>query len=138
MLWCHRTKRHTHDGVSTGSKHIHAPTLDQRARYIADVMGKCKTHPLAFANPVLLHQAHFVRPTSQRGFVVTDLHMVQQLLRVMRDVEVVPRNLALLHQSAGAPTAAIDHLFIGQHGLVFRIPIHHLCFAIGDAFLEHL
>ena len=63
--------------------------------------------------------------------------MVKQLLRVMRDVEVVTRNLALLHQSTGAPTAAIDHLLIGQNGLVFRIPIHHLCFAIGDAFLEH-
>ncbi len=138
MLRCHRTKRHTHDGVGTGSEHIHAPILDQRTRRIADIVRESKTHTFAFTNPVLLHQTHFVWPTSQRSFVVANMHMVQQLLRVMRDVEVVPRNLALLHQSAGAPTAAIDHLFIGQHGLVFRIPIHHLCFAIGDAFLEHL
>ena len=76
MLRCHRTKRHTHDGVSTGSEHIHAAILDQRARCIADVMGKCKTHPFAFANPVLLHQTHFVWPTCQRSFVVANLHMV--------------------------------------------------------------
>ena len=56
----------------------------------------------------------------------------------MRDVEVVTRNLALLDQCTGAPATAVDHLFIGQHGLVFRVPIHHLGFTVGDAFFQHL
>ena len=113
MLRRHRTKRDTHDGVSTGREHIHTTILNQGTRSIADIVGERKTHTFALANPVLLHQPHFVWPTSQSGFVVAHLHMVQQLLRVMRDVEVVTRNLALLHQSTGAPTAAIDHLLIG-------------------------
>ena len=113
MLRCHSTKRHTHDGVSTCREHIHATILNQGARSITDIVGERKTHTFALANPVLLHQPHFVWPACQGGFVVTDLHMVQQLLRVMRDVEVVTRNLALFHQSTGAPTAAIDHLLIG-------------------------
>ena len=76
MLRCHRTKRHTHDGVSTGGEHIHMPILNQRTRCITDIVRESKTHTFAFANPVLLHQTHFVWPTCQRGFVVTDLHMV--------------------------------------------------------------
>ena len=76
MLRRHRTKRDTHDGVSTGSEHIHAAVLNQCARCITNVMGKRKTHTFAFTNPVLLHQTHFVWPTCQSGFVVSNLHMV--------------------------------------------------------------
>ena len=76
MLRRHRTKRDTHDGVSTGSEHIHAAILNQRTRRITDIVRESKPHTFAFTNPVLLHQTHFVRPTRQRGFVVTDLHMV--------------------------------------------------------------
>ena len=76
MLRRHRTKRDTHDGVSTGSEHIHAAILNQRTRRITNIVRESKPHTFAFTNPVLLHQTHFVRPTRQRGFVVTDLHMV--------------------------------------------------------------
>ena len=113
MLRRHRTKRHPHDGVCTGREHIHTTILDQGARRITNIVCESKPHTFTLANPVLLHQAHFVWPTCQRGLVVTNLHMVKQLLCVMRDVEVVTRNLALFYQSAGAPTAAIDHLLVG-------------------------
>ena len=76
MLRCYRTKRHTHDGVSTRSKHIHAAILNQCTRCITNVVRKRKPHTFAFTDPVLLHQTHFVWPTCQCGFVVTDLHMV--------------------------------------------------------------
>ena len=76
MLRRHRTKRHTHDGVSTGGEHIHMSILNQRTRRITNIVRESKPYAFAFANPVLLHQTHFVWPTCQRGFVVTDLHMV--------------------------------------------------------------
>ena len=63
MLRRHRTKRDTHDGVSTGSEHIHAAILNQRTRRITNIVSESEPHTLAFANPVFLHQAHFVRPT---------------------------------------------------------------------------
>ena len=138
MLGCDRAKRHAHDGVSARGEHMHSAVLYQLTFGIANVMCECKTHTFTFANPVFLHQPHFVRPTVQRGIWVADLHMVQQLLCVIGDLEVVARNFTLLHHRAGAPAFAVDDLFVGQHGLIHRVPIHHLGLAVGDAFVEHL
>ncbi len=60
--------------------------------------------------------------------------MVQQLLRVVGDLQVVAGDFALFHQRAGAPATAINHLLVGQHGLVDRVPVHHLGLAVGNAF----
>ncbi len=64
--------------------------------------------------------------------------MLQQLLGVLRDLQVVAGDLALLDRRAGAPAAAVDHLLVGQHGLVDRVPVDHLRAALGDAGLQHL
>src|SRR5580700_6513498 len=61
----------------------------------------------------------------------------EQLIRVARDVEVVHRDLALFHRRAGAPAAAVDHLLVGKHGLIHRIPVHDPRLAVGDAPLAH-
>jgi hypothetical protein len=103
-----------------------------------NVVRERKAHAFALANPVFLHQAHFVGPAVQGGFGVAHLHMVEQLLRVIGDLQVVARNFAFFHHCAGAPTFAVNHLFVGQHGLVHRVPVHHLGFAVGDAFFQHL
>src|SRR3990170_7740550 len=49
----------------------------------------------------------------------------EELLGVGGDAQKVHRDLALLHQRAGAPAAALDHLLVGEDGLVDRIPVHH-------------
>ena len=41
----------------------------------------------------------------------------------LRDAEVVHRDFAFLDDGAGAPAAAVDHLLVGEHGLVHRIPV---------------
>ena len=67
-------------------------------------------------------------------------HLVEageELLGVVGDPEVVTRDLALLDHRAGAPAAAVDHLLVGEHGLVDRVPVDDLRLAIGDAALEH-
>jgi hypothetical protein len=42
----------------------------------------------------------------------------------------------LRNHCAGAPAAAVDHLLVGKHGLVDRVPVHHRVAAIGEAFLH--
>ena len=73
---------------------------------------------LGAADPVLLHQPHFFRPA------VELVERVQQILGIVADLEEPLRQLALLDQRAGAPAAAVDHLLVGEHGLIDRVPVH--------------
>jgi hypothetical protein len=83
-----------------------------------------------------------LRPIQLRCMVLTESGQpaacptVQQLLRVVGDAQEPLRDLALLDQRAGAPAAAVDHLLVGQHGLVDRIPVHHRVLAVGQALLQ--
>ena len=64
--------------------------------------------------------------------------MIEQLLRVVGDLEVVAGDLALFDNRAGAPAFAIDNLLVGQHGLIHRVPVDDLRLSVSDAFLKHL
>src|SRR5262249_39556151 len=81
---------------------------------------------------VLLHQAHLVGPTVER------LERVQELVGVLGDAQEPLGELALLDRGAGAPAAAVDHLLVGEYGLVDRIPVDHALLAIDEAALEEL
>ena len=134
MLGCHGAEGHAHDGVGARGEDEHPAVADQLALRIPDVMRERKAHASALADPVFLHQAHLVRPAGKGRLLVADLHMVQQLLRIAGDGQVVAGDLALFHQGAGAPAAAVDDLLVGQHGLVHGVPVHDLGLAVGDAF----
>ena len=138
MLGRHGAKGHAHDGVGARREHKHAAVADQRARGVFDFVRERKAHTFALADPVFLHQAHALGPALERGLVIADLHMVQQLLCVVGDLEVIARDLALFNHRAGAPALAVDHLLIGQHGLVHRVPVDDLRLAIRDALFQHL
>ena len=124
---------HAHYGVGTRGEDVHPAVLQRLTIFTLDVVREGEAHALALADPVLLHQLHTLGPARQ---VV--LHVLQQLGRVLRDLQVVAGDLALFHQGARAPAAAVDHLLVGQHGLVHRVPVHHLGAALGDAGLQHL
>ena len=80
---------------------------------------KLQLCPRAAANPVGLHGAHPLRPAIELG------EIVEQLVSVGSDLQKPLAQLALFHQSSGAPrSASAVHLFIGQYGLVDRVPIH--------------
>ncbi len=72
---------------------------------------------LGTADPVALHEADLVRPAVQR------VQAVEQLLRQRGDAEEPLGELAALDQRAGAPAAPVDHLLIGEHGVVDRVPV---------------
>ena len=84
------------------------------------------------ADPVGLHQAHLLRPLVER------LQRLQQLVGVVGDLEEPLRQLALLDQRARAPAAAVDHLLVGEHGMVDRIPVDLRRLAVGEALLQHV
>jgi hypothetical protein len=100
-----------HDGVGAGGEH---PQL------FVGIVGQREgeTDAGALADPVLLHQADLLGPARQ----VVELG--QQFLGVGGDLHVVHGDLALFDQRAGAPAAAVDDLFVGEHGVIDRVPVH--------------
>ena len=72
---------------------------------------------LAAANPVGLHQPHLVGPAIER------CEVVEQSIAVFRDAEEPLFEFTALHRCARAPALALDHLLIGQHGVLDWIPI---------------
>ena len=133
MFRRNRDEGDTHDGVDTCSEHVHLAVLNRLPRSIFDVVWERETHALRFADPVFLNGAQAIRPAGQfmqRG--------VEQFLGVLRDVQVVAGNLAPFHQRARAPSATVDHLLVGKHRLIDRIPVHDLRLAIGEAVFQTL
>ena len=132
MLGRHRAERHAHDGVGARGEDVHATVANQFAGVVMDVVREGETHALGAADPVLLHQLDSFGPARQLG-----PRLVQQLLRVVGDLEVITRDFAFFDHRAGAPALAVNDLFVGQHGLVHRVPVHDLGLAVGDAFCQH-
>ena len=138
VLGCHGAEGHAHDGVGPRGEHVHPAVADQRAVSALDRVREREANALALADPVLLHQPHLVGPAVERGLGVAQLHMVEQLVGVRRDVQVVAGDFALFHRGACAPALAVDHLLIGQNGLVHRVPVDDLGLAVSNAFFQHL
>ena len=126
VLGGNRDERHAHDRIGTGR--VNAQFLF----FTVDCVGERKIHAHGLADPVFLHAANLFGPPLQFGKVV------EEFLRVLRDAEVVPWDFTLFHLGTGAPTVAVDHLFVGENGLIHRIPVHDLGFAVADTLFEHL
>ena len=58
---------------------------------------------------------------------------VQQFFRIVADLEHPLIEIALLDHGARAPAAAVDHLFVGEHGVVDRVPVHFAILARHQA-----
>ena len=86
----------------------------------------------AAADPIALHLAHAGGPAVE-GF-----ETIEQFLRKIGDAQEPLRQLLFFHQRARAPAAAVDHLFIGKHGVVDRIPIDPGFAAIDQAGFDEI
>ena len=86
-----------------------------------------------FADPVSLLRAHEVRP---RGLQAVE--RLQQLFRERRDLEEPLRQVALLHDRARAPAAPVDHLLVGEHGVLHRVPVDLGGLAVGQLLLQEV
>ncbi len=85
---------------------------------------------LGAADPVALHGAHLLRPA------IEPVDGVEQLLGIVGGAHEPLLDLALLDQRAGAPPPAVDHLLVGQHRLVHRVPVDRRRGAIGQPLLH--
>jgi hypothetical protein len=65
-----------------------------------------------------LHQADLSGQRSSR------IDCGQQVLRKFGDLEEPLRQFTLFDGRPGAPSSSFDDLFIGEHGLIDRVPIH--------------
>ena len=63
---------------------------------------------------------------------------VEQLLGHVGDAEEPLRQLAPLDRRARAPALAVDHLLVGEHGHVDRVPVDHRRLARDQPGLEHV
>jgi hypothetical protein len=132
MLRRDRAEGHAHDGVDARGEHVHPAATDRRAVRRADVVPEGEAHAHALADPVRLHRLDALGPPGH------PVEVREQLLGVIGDLQVVAGDLALLDERAGAPPAAVDHLLVGEHRLVDRVPVDDLRLAVGDALFEHL
>ncbi len=85
------------------------------------------------ADPVALHLEDAVGPAA---FELRDVG--EQFVGITRDAEEPLLELALLDgRGFMAPAAAIDHLFVGEHGAALRAPVDLGLAAVGQVALEH-
>ena len=87
---------------------------------------------LAAADPFRLHQPHAFGPAIQ------GIERVQQLLRIVGDLQEPLAKLLLLHRRAGPPASAVDHLLVRQHGAVDRVPVHPALLALHQASAQEI
>ena len=81
---------------------------------------------LGAPDPVRLHQADFLRPA------IEPIERLEQVFGVVTDLEEPLGELALLHWRAGSPALAVDHLLVGEHGHVDRVPVHARLLALDQ------
>jgi len=87
--------------------------------------GETDLRPPAASDPVALHQLDALRP-------IQALQVAQQPVGVSRDAEEPLHKPFLLDQSPASPAAAVHHLFVGQHRLFHRVPVHGGCLSVGQ------
>ena len=116
--------------VRPRGEHLQRPVRGHRLAGIGGV-GEGDFAALAAADPVGLHDLHPLRPPREL------LKIAEELVGVAGDVQVIHRDLALFHESPRAPAPPLDHLLVGEHGLVDGIPVHDPRPAVGDALFQH-
>ena len=88
--------------------------------------------PARLADPVFLHQAHLGGP------VVQPVERGQQFVGHVGDAEEPLGQLAAFDLGAGSPALAVDHLLVGKHRHVDRVPVHHGVLAGDETGVEHV
>ena len=104
--------------------------LDGLAVLVAQ--GKVDLGALGAANPVGLHLLDALGPAGEL------LQVVEQLLRVLGNLEVPLLQVALLGLGAAAPALTLGDLLVGQNGLTGRAPVDRVLLAVDQALFPQL
>ena len=109
MIRRQRDEARTEQRIGPGGEHFDFGAVRQIER---------EAHAFRTSDPVLLHELNFFRPPLQA------VQRLEKIVAIRGDLEKPLRELAALNGRAGAPAAAVDHLFIGENGLIDRVPVH--------------
>ena len=124
MLGCDGDEARAEQRVGPRGEHVDAV-------FAADQI-EGQVQALTFADPVFLHQPDLLRP------LVEGFEAFEQFIGKVCDLEEPLVQFLLFNQRAGPPAASVDHLFIGEHGHVDRVPIDRRFLAIDEAGLVHV
>ena len=109
-----------------GPRSEHLDRCSWPAAVLRFAISKRISRPSRAADPVRLHQAHLLRPAVELS------KRVEQVFRVVGDLENPFRLLALLDERAGTPAPAVDHLLVGEYRVVNRVPVHLALLAVDQ------
>ena len=84
------------------------------------------------ADPIGLHRFDLGGP------IIKPVQRIKQFAREIGDLEEPLRQLAPFHIGTRAPALAVDHLFIGKHGHIDRVPIHDRVLAIDETLFKEI
>ena len=104
--------------------------LDGLAILVAQ--GKVDLGALGTTDPVGLHLLDALGPAGEL------LQIIEQLLRVLGNLEVPLLQVALLGLGAAAPALALGHLLVGQNGLAGGAPVDRVLLAVDQALFPQL
>ena len=123
MISGDRSETGTEQRIGPGGEHVETAAALYR---------KGEAQPSGAADPVFLHQFDLVRPLIER------LEPVDQIVGEIGDLQEPLVQLAAFDQRARSPAAAVDHLLVGQHGHVDRIPVHRRFLAVHQPGGQHV
>ena len=116
-----------HQRVGAGGIDLHLGMAMRRGHHVEGELQPART-----ADPIGLHRLDLGGP------VIKPIQRIKQFAREIGDLEEPLRQLAPLHICARAPALAVDHLFIGKHRHIDRVPVHHRVLAIDEALLQEI
>ena len=127
-----------------GVKHAFAVTNCTAALHLAQQHGwkSCPTKsiPAAQIEQAIWERTRAIAP--DENVTTQDMRKiverVQKAVREIGDLEKPLGQLALFDQRARAPAAAVDHLLIGKHGMIDRVPIDLGFFAQDEACVQKI
>ena len=125
MVGGNREKTGAKHSVGACGEYVNTVTATARKR-------KTAFQALALADPVFLHQPHFVRPTLKRT------QAFEQLFGKVGDFQKPLAEFAPFHLCARTPPFAVNHLLVGKHSHIDRIPVDRRFLAVDKTSLQQL
>ena len=130
VLRRHGDETDAHDGVGARGEYVQTAFAQELAVGATQLVGEGKADPLGAPDPIRLHRFHSFGPAEL-------VEPGDELIGVVRNRQVVHRDFALFDECAAAPPTAVDHLFVGQYGLIDRVPVDAAGAQVRDTALQH-
>ncbi len=114
-IGCHHEEGCAVQGIRAGREDFHLVA----GLTVHGLDGEADVRALGASDPVALHRQDAFGPVA-----LELLHVIQQAVRVIRDLEVPLIQVLLGHEGPAAVAGSVDDLLVRQDGLVLGAPVH--------------